>query len=255
MAKKDPAFLFYSSDFLTGTMTMSDDQVGKYIRLLCFQHQKGEISAKDFIKISGGDPELAEKFILLENGNYKNQRLSDEIESREKFSAAQKKRKQEYWDKKNRIDTKPIPNLNQTDTEFKPNKVIPYEDEDVNENVNEDENRKGGAGEKQKYPLEKINEMWIEAGLIHTGSETQELRQVAEKILKVKDIGRLTPENEIELEMVFKKIIHYLKQDNNVTYYGSFKSLNNNLDKVLNAIKNGKSKGKQDRVYSPEDFS
>jgi hypothetical protein len=32
---KDPAFLFYSNDFLSGTYTMSDDQVGKFIRLLC----------------------------------------------------------------------------------------------------------------------------------------------------------------------------------------------------------------------------
>ena len=28
---KDPAFLFYSSDFLSGTMLMSDEDVGKYI--------------------------------------------------------------------------------------------------------------------------------------------------------------------------------------------------------------------------------
>ena len=40
---KDPAFLFYSSDFLTGTMFFTDEQVGKYIRLLCAQHQKGQI--------------------------------------------------------------------------------------------------------------------------------------------------------------------------------------------------------------------
>ena len=30
---KDPAFLFYSSDFLTGTMFMSDTQLGKYIKI------------------------------------------------------------------------------------------------------------------------------------------------------------------------------------------------------------------------------
>ena len=30
---KDPAVLFYTSDFLTGTMTMNDSQVGQYIRL------------------------------------------------------------------------------------------------------------------------------------------------------------------------------------------------------------------------------
>ena len=38
---KDPAILFYTQDFLVGTMMMSDEQVGQYIRLLCLQHQKG----------------------------------------------------------------------------------------------------------------------------------------------------------------------------------------------------------------------
>ncbi len=38
---KDPAFLFYSSDFYMGTVGMTDAQVGQYIRLMCLQHQKG----------------------------------------------------------------------------------------------------------------------------------------------------------------------------------------------------------------------
>ena len=43
---KDPAFLFYTSDFLTGTMFMTNEQVGIYIRLLCSQHQHGGIIDK-----------------------------------------------------------------------------------------------------------------------------------------------------------------------------------------------------------------
>ena len=48
---KDPAVLFYTSDFLTGTMTMTNDQVGMYIRLLCLQHQKNFLSEKDMLSI------------------------------------------------------------------------------------------------------------------------------------------------------------------------------------------------------------
>ena len=48
---KDPAFLFYSSDFLSGTMLMSDEDVGKYIRLLCLQHQKGHLKEKEMLNI------------------------------------------------------------------------------------------------------------------------------------------------------------------------------------------------------------
>ena len=44
---KDPAVLFYTSDFLSGTFTMTNEQVGKYIRLLCLQHQKGRLTEKD----------------------------------------------------------------------------------------------------------------------------------------------------------------------------------------------------------------
>ena len=75
---KDPAFLFYSNDFLTGTYTMSDEQVGKYIRLLCLQHQKGTLSQTDMDKVCGKyDKDIYDKFVKLDNG-YVNQRLLEE---------------------------------------------------------------------------------------------------------------------------------------------------------------------------------
>lgn len=40
---KDPAFLFYTKDFQSGTQDMSVAEVGAYIRLLCYQHQHGFI--------------------------------------------------------------------------------------------------------------------------------------------------------------------------------------------------------------------
>ena len=44
---KDPALLFYSGDFLVGTMTMTMEQKGKYITLLCLQHQQGFLTEED----------------------------------------------------------------------------------------------------------------------------------------------------------------------------------------------------------------
>ena len=41
---KDPAFLFYTGDFATGTQFLTDDQMGKYIRLLMAQHQHGHLN-------------------------------------------------------------------------------------------------------------------------------------------------------------------------------------------------------------------
>lgn len=84
---KDPAFLFYSSDFLTGTMFMSDSQLGKYIKILCTQHQKGHLSEKDMLKICKRyDKDIYEKFTKDNNGKYYNIRLEKEIEKRKEYS-------------------------------------------------------------------------------------------------------------------------------------------------------------------------
>ena len=84
---KDPAFLSYSSDFLTGTMFLSDSQLGKYIKILCTQHQKGHLSEKDMLKICKRyDKDIFEKFVKDENGKYYNIRLEKEIEKRSAYS-------------------------------------------------------------------------------------------------------------------------------------------------------------------------
>jgi hypothetical protein len=84
---KDPAFLFYSSDFLTGTTLMNDEQVGKYIRLLCLQHQKGRLSEKDMLKIClTYDKDIFEKFAQDAEGNFFNQRLEIEATKRKAYS-------------------------------------------------------------------------------------------------------------------------------------------------------------------------
>jgi len=81
---KDPAFLFYSSDFLVGVMDMTDEEVGVYIRLLCRQHQKGHIP-ESVIKRS---PEtVQEKFVKDNSGKYYNERLDKEINKRKKYTA------------------------------------------------------------------------------------------------------------------------------------------------------------------------
>lgn len=42
---KDPAFLFYSKDWLEGTAEMMPDEKGIYIDLLAYQHQRGTLPA------------------------------------------------------------------------------------------------------------------------------------------------------------------------------------------------------------------
>ncbi len=89
---KDPAFLFYSADFQIGTEDMTDEQVGKYIRLMCRQHLKGHISKEHMTKICKTyDKEIYEKFNIDENGFYFNSRLETEIEKRKKYSESRAK--------------------------------------------------------------------------------------------------------------------------------------------------------------------
>ena len=88
---KDPALLFYTSDFLTGTMLMTDEQVGKYIRLLCLQHQKGRLTEKHMLSIcSTYDEEVFSKFSKDESGMYYNERLELEAAKRKAFTESRR---------------------------------------------------------------------------------------------------------------------------------------------------------------------
>lgn len=87
---KDPAVLFYTSDFLSGTFTMSNEQVGKYIRLLCLQHQKGKLSEKDMLSICQAyDVDIWEKFEKVD-GFFINNRMYDEAIRRQKFTESRR---------------------------------------------------------------------------------------------------------------------------------------------------------------------
>ena len=87
---KDPAVLFYTSDFLSGTFTMTDEQVGKYIRLLCLQHQKGKLTEKDMLSICKAyDSDIWDKFKVVD-GVYINERMYNEAIRRQKFTESRR---------------------------------------------------------------------------------------------------------------------------------------------------------------------
>ena len=91
---KDPAFLFYSQDFLVGTQFMSDEQVGKYIRLLCYQHQNGRLTENHMNFICKSyDNDVFSKFKRDSDGNYYNERLEDESIKRQKYCESRGKNK------------------------------------------------------------------------------------------------------------------------------------------------------------------
>lgn len=88
---KDPAVLFYTGDFLVGTMKMNYAQKGKYIQLLCLQHQDGHLSEDDMLSVCGDyDEKIFSKFVKDENGRYYNERMEAESVKRKRFSESRK---------------------------------------------------------------------------------------------------------------------------------------------------------------------
>lgn len=83
---KDPAVLFYTSDFLTGTSFFTMEQRGQYITLLCQQHQLGLIPKNHMISICKSlDSPVVKKFMMDRDGNYYNTRMKEEAERRRMF--------------------------------------------------------------------------------------------------------------------------------------------------------------------------
>jgi uncharacterized protein YdaU (DUF1376 family) len=104
---KDPAFLFYSSDFLTGTMFWSNEQVGLYVRMLCAQHQHGGRIDTNVLRtqcdgITNGHLVYA-KFKHDEQGSY-NERLQIEMEKRAAKSVKAALSVQKRWDKEKKSE-------------------------------------------------------------------------------------------------------------------------------------------------------
>lgn len=88
---KDPALLFYSGDFLVGTFTMTMEQRGRYITLLCLQHQQGFLT-EDNLKENLQDTDIIvfNKFEKLSDGKYYNLRLKEEAERRKSYSESRR---------------------------------------------------------------------------------------------------------------------------------------------------------------------
>lgn len=92
---KDPAFLFYPGDFNTGTQFFSDEQVGKYMRLLMAQHQHGHLTQDQVIFICKSyDNQVMSKFVKDNAGLWYNERLEIEVSKRKKFVESRSKNKE-----------------------------------------------------------------------------------------------------------------------------------------------------------------
>lgn len=152
---KDPAVLFYTSDFLTGTMTLTDEQVGKYIRLLCLQHQKRRLSEKDMLHICKTyDEDIWCKFARDDAGYY-NERMEAEADKRRNYNES----------RRNNRKKKDMSNICKT-------YVRHMENENENENVIENRNVIVSKTRAQRFTPPSRDDVDAYAKLEMIGSET-----------------------------------------------------------------------------------
>ncbi len=89
---KNPAILWYPSDFISSTVFWTNEQCGAYIRLLNYQFILGHLSQEQLYQITKDEIVLS-KFIKDKNGLFYNKRLEFEIEKRQKYSESRSKNK------------------------------------------------------------------------------------------------------------------------------------------------------------------
>jgi uncharacterized protein YdaU (DUF1376 family) len=121
---KDPAFLFYYQDFLVGTSFMSLEEVGAYIKLLCFQAAKGHLSKDNIIKKIPVPMwnNIKDKFLQDKEGNFYNDRLDKEIEKRKVHSEHQRQNAKMRWQCDGSRLAMPLENENENENVIKDKK-------------------------------------------------------------------------------------------------------------------------------------
>ena len=160
---KDPAFLFYSSDFLTGTMFWTNEQVGLYVRMLCAQHQHGGRIDTNVLRtqcdsITNGQLVYA-KFKHDALGSY-NERLQVEMEKRAAKSVKAKQSVEQRWEKQKNKEiyernTNVIRSENENENEIVNKNTIPTLEEFLNY---------ADMSPDFKYPLTAKYEQWVAEG-------------------------------------------------------------------------------------------
>ena len=145
---KNPAVLFYTSDFLSGTYLLTMEERGQYITLLCLQHQGGHLSKESMLSICGStESPVFKKFIEDKNKCFFNKRMDEECKKRNKFCESRSNNRM----KKNKLQKKHMKNTCFTSVEH-------MENENENENINK--NIKETRGEYEGGKAEEFTFFW-----------------------------------------------------------------------------------------------
>ena len=151
---KDPAFLFYPSDWIGGTMGMTFEEKGAYMELLMMQFNRGHMTTHMIGQTVGQLWEnLKDKFVKDEFGLYYNERLESEKEKRAKYSESRRnniKGENQYSKSKNLFKK-----TEHMRGHMEGHMTSHMVNGDINRNINKKE--KGVQGEKEKKSVKKYS--------------------------------------------------------------------------------------------------
>jgi hypothetical protein len=102
---KDPAFLFYDGDAARDVSHMNRIERGCYFDLIQAQRKFGGYTVEQARKILGKDfkkcwPAIEMILTMKDDGKYHIEWLSESTQKRKEHAEKQRKRIQDYWDKK-----------------------------------------------------------------------------------------------------------------------------------------------------------
>lgn len=226
---KDPAFLFYSSDFLSGISDLTMEERGQYITMLCLQHQKGNLSEKTIrLNVGSVSVDVIAKFKKDNEGNFYNERLVSEIEKRNLFTESRRNNGIKGGRPKKETKPKGKPKENHMDNHMG----------NVNEDVNKD--IKGNVNDQIKeifcnFYLEKTTTeyIWTEKDW----GKTKTLRN--KLLIKIKEKNPdLTTEK--ETETIIEGFNHLLKgiKDTWILSNLSMSIIDTKFNEIINQIIN-----------------
>jgi len=268
---KDPAFLFYSKDWLEGTAEMTPDEKGVYIDLLAHQHQKGSLPAdtKRLSKMVGlPEDSFLKIWELLKNkfnrtdDRLVNRKLSEVTTERSSKSHTNRitgkfatlirsvkhlsKDQIENLKKEFKItdfDHLPTESATERLTEWFHIRLKSIGDANANEDGNGNTNTGGVGGRFNPQSLvAQMHSVWITTFPLYTQDRQLDypaLRQIADFIFNKASVldGYTNTDSQILALNTFQHIADEVKKD---TFWVNkpLKSISNNIQEFYNKIKN-----------------
>lgn len=214
--RKAPAFQLYTDDFLSGTLEMSQEEVGQFIRLLCHQWNRGSIpvETEKQQRLAGGcvSVDVLAKFDECEDGLLRNSRLESVRTEKGKFLLSQSVKGKLSAEKRRLAALERQNLLNQTPTAVEPG-LQPDGQPDIQPELNSP-----SPSPKENTKMEKALSPELEAFRLRVGAlfgRRPSTKWSAMEIKKLKEVFSLnTPDEDIvSLEQRYRSNDKYLRKE------------------------------------------